>query len=495
MNLNNKRPGRAMKDAHIKHHEANPYGCLHLKLQTILYKQGRYSQMHFNLYLACRMSVPGWVFNESDIRTMTGIHRNIVSAHCRALVQAGILAPAGTTANGSPQYNLDKRKLEAYLKGTKPLDPVRKPIKAQLPALPSLPSDGSPPCHSMIAPLPSDDTLPLSSNGSPPCHPMVAYKEDKKEDPEKKEKKKDTHSRGVCVSECSDSLPDSDKVDQAEVEVRDDPAGHPLPSSFLIPKSAIKRPVVSGDSFPVNCSASTGPSAALVSAMDSKTRGRVDFEAKLSQVLPGLLHSDPEKEYQNRKQAEAMAEEIRKKAEKEQQERANKAYENWKANLIESPSKAKEKKTDLPPSEKVQVLKEAIEVLNVNGDLDEITGFPYRNHITVTKKSLDTALDFFTSNSDISVSEVLSALQHCCFINHHYGKPEKGAFCQHFFAWKAGESLDFFWNNLANVNTYCLESCYGFDGPIIYPASNRRRNGESNSSEPSQIAPKLVRTL
>jgi hypothetical protein len=62
--------------------QVNPYGFLRLNLQTILYKQGRYSQMHFNFYLACRMSVPGWIFNESDIRTMTGIHRRMVRAHC-----------------------------------------------------------------------------------------------------------------------------------------------------------------------------------------------------------------------------------------------------------------------------------------------------------------------------------------------------------------------------------------------------------------------------
>src|SRR5665213_1619728 len=113
-----------MQTNRIGNEKANPYGCLYLNLQTILYKQGRYGQMHFNHYLACRMNVPAWKFNESDIRAMTGIHRRIVSSHCRALAQGGIFTSAGTNDSGSAQYAFDQEKLKTYLEGNTPLEPV-----------------------------------------------------------------------------------------------------------------------------------------------------------------------------------------------------------------------------------------------------------------------------------------------------------------------------------------------------------------------------------
>ena len=397
--------------------------------------------MHFNFYLACRMSVPGWVFNESDIRTMTGIHRRMVSAHCRALVHAGIFAKCGITENGSSQYKLDNRKFDAYLKGTKPLDPVEKPIKPEVSMLPPLSSDDSPPYHPMIAPLSSDDSPPLSSNDSPPYHPVTPNKEDNKEELKKEEEKEDTHSRGV--GECFQLFSDETKQDNSGKEVRETQVTHRTVQSSNGLSADIQAAIVSGFPFAVNCSASTVTRGPLLPATPLPNPTKDEIGAKMSQAIVPLVQ-DPAEEYRQYKIDQAQKEEQKRRFKQEQQERADRAETIWVANIIASPLKEKESISNLAPDEKVQVLKAGIETMNQNGDFDYASGRSYHHQVIVTRKSLETARQFFTDNPNSSRLRYSQHVGECGFVHHHNEEPKNGEYCKHFYAWKAGGLIGLF---------------------------------------------------
>jgi hypothetical protein len=222
--------------------------------------------------------------------------------------------------------------------------------------------------------------------------------------------------------------------------------------------------------------------------MDRHDLRSITYEigAKMSQAIVPLVQ-DPAEEYRQYKIDQAEKEEQQRRFKQEQRERRDRAATIGAENLVASPLKEKESIANLPPDEKVQVLKAGIETMNQNGDFDYASGRSYHYRIVVSRKSLETARDFFTDNPSVPVWNVLNMLEMCCFVHHHNDEPERGEYCKHFYAWKAGASLDFFWNNLANVHTYCRDNWIGFDYSMIYPDVKRRKESEVVAQEDGNI--------
>jgi hypothetical protein len=326
----------------------------------------------------------------------------------------------------------------------------------------------------VIAPLASNDSLPLASDDSPPYHPVIANKKDNTENSKREDEKEDTHSRGSCVNALTNTSPETIRKEKNKNGsimglARQDHKLHSSSSNSDTGSSSINKCQSS-----VNGSASTVTKAIVAPAPLIGP----DTSFKLFQLVPGLFTNDAKQEYENGKKLEAFETERKAKQEKENKDRINKAADNWSANCVISPLEKKEKIRDLPPAEKVEVLKAAIEVLNYNGDFNYTKGYSYRYHFNVTKKSLDKAQEFFKDNPNLPVSEVLNLLMSCCFVNHDFEEPAVGEYCEHFFTWKGGASLDFFWNNLANINTYCVANFFGFDAPVVYPNPKPKRTPE-----------------
>lgn len=118
--------------------DKNSWGKIHFNLINNLHRQGKYSQIQFTIYVACRANIPNWAYSHADIKFSTGLHNEAVKQNCLAFLKAGIFVKAGLTRQGSPRYKLIKAKFNSYMESNEPLDVVTRKYGKRVAAVSNL---------------------------------------------------------------------------------------------------------------------------------------------------------------------------------------------------------------------------------------------------------------------------------------------------------------------------------------------------------------------
>jgi len=180
---------------------------------------------------------------------------------------------------------------------------------------------------------------------------------------------------------------------------------------------------------------------------------------KSSMVIAGVVeekiryYTDHAYRFKVNKEREEQESERKLKAKEAEQEMASKLLEAWEAKCITSLLEDQEDKADISAEQKVKVLRLAIPVFNNNGGVNWGTGASWPYRVSASKKSFEHALEFFKLNPTVTVQDILGLLGNCADINKHYDKPERGTYHEKFYCWKGGDSLEFFFRNLANIQS------------------------------------------
>jgi len=190
--------------------EVNPFGSMpySFNLMKALCKAQKTANLLFTHYINCRLNAKRgdgkpWQFVRADIETQCGLHYAVTRGMCAAFVKAGLFTCAGITASGSPSFDLNKEKFEAYLKGSTPLEPItNKQDLNQLLGeynLPELPVESF-----------EEELDPLNRYGGPPltatgvkANTPVAAKGEKRRLLEKEREKREDSALPVFLSNAS----------------------------------------------------------------------------------------------------------------------------------------------------------------------------------------------------------------------------------------------------------------------------------------------------
>ena len=479
--------------------DKNSFGLVYFQLHNQLYRAGRYAQAQFNLYISCRCNIREWEYNESDIRVMTGISRNTVKAHCNAFVQAGIFIPDSATSNGSPRYRLEKSKFKAYLCGNAPLDPVKERIKLSDSELKGGNNEPERTLNDVLAePLKgaSDQILSNSKPESPPppvngelggtvngniggCQwqhrggglPLTPNNKDYK-----KEEKKDTHTRGgECVHDLNSSDANAVKLGFSKTKAVLEEArlyftgkGNAVTVANLCqPANSVQRSASTVNTSIAPPAASTQRSAFVAPAIVTSAVVNPELKETIpDDQISGEWRSDVALSKLSKRQLDIWKDlRLKREADKKRQELEQQEQDRQLASMREKEYQEQcaytprfdelgEKRWEnggLTPSERAEYFCEYLKTINGNGYFDKQTNRRRTFRLTTTEESLKTAYNFFELNPTLEPDLLIRTLKKCCIVNVTESKPEQGDFCEHFYQWKAGANLTFFWKHFSNV--------------------------------------------
>jgi hypothetical protein len=365
----------------------SPYGVIYFMLSNVLYRQKRYAQAQFNLYIACRSNIEKWQYSETDIRESTGLDWKTVKANCNAFLQAGIFIPDGKTPKGSPKYLLIRSRFKAYMQSDMPLDPIPKRAAEGFALEPD---------HSKNDNLPWNQTV--GSYGTRP-EPDMEPDHTNKEDINKKQ----SRVGDACLNHLNQPIQTTTNVEGCSA-FQETILDHQIRGEW---SEDYVKDVLSFRQYQL-------------------WQGLRNQHLEDSKRLQGVTRWKRFEEYCDSCQSTDRYKELAAIEEEDVRElTVSEKYECF--------------------AERLKTINENGSFDYLGG------ARKYRYKLLITKSGLHAAKQYFEANPDSRVDWLIEVLSQCCDVHIHEKAPERGDYCEYFHAWKGGADLMFFFNNLDKI--------------------------------------------